>query len=225
MSGDRSLLNHGAPTAPRAVGNKKETVGPTVPRLEGGFPRLRPVAAFLVPARGGNPALRAELLPPGKWCEGYNPSARCAGTSLYTREADKVRLRRGSLRAALRQKEMRPRAAKKNPRRTASGVVERAKGVEPSYQAWEACILPMNYARGNESIIPQIFDFSRAFLHDGEKSFRQGAAKRDSGGAGPPLSGRLEFIPFSRIWPRPDGRFAGDWCRRRCGDGSPPDGA
>ena len=139
--------------------------------------------------------------------------------------AKAVRLRRGSLRAALRQKEMRPRAAEKNPRRTASGVVERAKGVEPSYQAWEACILPMNYARGNEFIIPQIFDFSRAFLHDGEKSFRQGAAKRDSGGAGPPLSGRLGFIPFSRSLRRPDGRFAGDWCRRRCGDGSPPDGA
>ena len=114
---------------------------------------------------------------------------------------------------------------RKTPDAFASGVVERAKGVEPSYQAWEACILPMNYARGNKSIIPQIFDFSRAFLHDGEKSFRQGAAKRDSGGAGPPLSGRLGFIPFSRIWPRPDGRFAGDWCRRRCGDGSPPDGA
>ena len=32
--------------------SKKEMVGPTVPRLEGGFPRLRPVAAFFVPARG-----------------------------------------------------------------------------------------------------------------------------------------------------------------------------
>ncbi len=25
--------------------------------------------------------------------------------------------------------------------------MERAKGIEPSSQAWEACILPMNYAR------------------------------------------------------------------------------
>ncbi len=82
MSGDRSLFNYGAPAALCAVGNKKEMVGPTVPRLEGGFPRLRPVAAFLVPARGGNPALRAELLSPGKWRGEYNPSARCAGTSL-----------------------------------------------------------------------------------------------------------------------------------------------
>ena len=41
MSGDRSLLNHGAPTAPRAVGNKKEMVGPTVPHLEGGSPPSR----------------------------------------------------------------------------------------------------------------------------------------------------------------------------------------
>ena len=59
VSGDRSLLNHGAPTAPRAVGNKKEMVGPTVPRLEGGSPRLRPVAAFLVPARGRNRSFQA----------------------------------------------------------------------------------------------------------------------------------------------------------------------
>ena len=41
VSGDRSLLNHGAPTAPRAVGNKKEMVGPTVPHLEGGSPSSR----------------------------------------------------------------------------------------------------------------------------------------------------------------------------------------
>ena len=38
---------------------KKEMVGPTVPRLEGGFPRLRPVAAFLVPARGRNRSFQA----------------------------------------------------------------------------------------------------------------------------------------------------------------------
>ena len=37
--GDRSLFNQRAPAAPRAVGNKKEMVGPTVPRLEGGFHR------------------------------------------------------------------------------------------------------------------------------------------------------------------------------------------
>ena len=37
VSGDRSLLNHGAPTAPRTVGNKKEIVGPTVPHTECGF--------------------------------------------------------------------------------------------------------------------------------------------------------------------------------------------
>ena len=38
---------------------KKEMVGPTVPRLEGGSPRLRPVAAFLVPARGRNRSFQA----------------------------------------------------------------------------------------------------------------------------------------------------------------------
>jgi hypothetical protein len=26
--------------------------------------------------------------------------------------------------------------------------LERAKGIEPSYAAWEAAVLPLNYARG-----------------------------------------------------------------------------
>jgi hypothetical protein len=26
--------------------------------------------------------------------------------------------------------------------------MERAKGIEPSYAAWEAAVLPLNYARG-----------------------------------------------------------------------------
>ena len=28
-------------------------------------------------------------------------------------------------------------------------VLERAKGIEPSYAAWEAAVLPLNYARGS----------------------------------------------------------------------------
>ena len=39
---------------------KKEMVGPTVPRLKGGFPRLRPGAASFIPVRGGNPARCAD---------------------------------------------------------------------------------------------------------------------------------------------------------------------
>ena len=27
------------------------------------------------------------------------------------------------------------------------GDLERAKGIEPSYEAWEAAVLPLNYAR------------------------------------------------------------------------------
>ena len=27
------------------------------------------------------------------------------------------------------------------------GILERAKGIEPSYAAWEAAVLPLNYAR------------------------------------------------------------------------------
>ena len=29
--------------------------------------------------------------------------------------------------------------------------MERAKGIEPSYEAWEASVLPLNYARSRES--------------------------------------------------------------------------
>jgi hypothetical protein len=28
-----------------------------------------------------------------------------------------------------------------------SNLLERAKGIEPSYEAWEASVLPLNYAR------------------------------------------------------------------------------
>ncbi len=30
--------------------------------------------------------------------------------------------------------------------------MERAKGIEPSYAAWEAAVLPLNYARGPTSL-------------------------------------------------------------------------
>ncbi|CAH1662290.1 hypothetical protein CHELA40_12219 [Chelatococcus asaccharovorans] len=37
----------------------------------------------------------------------------------------------------------------RGPRReeTKGGWLERAKGIEPSYAAWEAAVLPLNYAR------------------------------------------------------------------------------
>ncbi|SPP99192.1 protein of unknown function [Bradyrhizobium vignae] len=31
---------------------------------------------------------------------------------------------------------------------TVGETLERAKGIEPSYAAWEAAVLPLNYARG-----------------------------------------------------------------------------
>src|SRR5215470_15328432 len=33
--------------------------------------------------------------------------------------------------------------------------LERAKGIEPSYAAWEAAVLPLNYARGRPENSPQ----------------------------------------------------------------------
>jgi hypothetical protein len=31
-------------------------------------------------------------------------------------------------------------------------MLERAKGIEPSYAAWEAAVLPLNYARGSQAV-------------------------------------------------------------------------
>jgi hypothetical protein len=36
------------------------------------------------------------------------------------------------------------------PGRSIDCRVERAKGIEPSYAAWEAAVLPLNYARSAE---------------------------------------------------------------------------
>ena len=62
--------------------------------------------------------------------------------------------------------------------------VERAKGIEPSYAAWEAAVLPLNYAReplsastqiwrsdGNEPD-PSVSDFGAAFLRLHESNVR-----------------------------------------------------
>lgn len=38
------------------------------------------------------------------------------------------------------------RGYKKAPRRS-PGLVERLTGIEPAYQAWEACALPLSYSR------------------------------------------------------------------------------
>jgi hypothetical protein len=35
--------------------------------------------------------------------------------------------------------------------------LERAKGIEPSYAAWEAAVLPLNYARGGDCLLSMIF--------------------------------------------------------------------
>lgn len=44
--------------------------------------------------------------------------------------------------------------------------MERMKGIEPSYQAWEARILPLNYTRMNFylSILPVFRSFVKVFL-------------------------------------------------------------
>ena|SRR6516165_8095252 len=45
-------------------------------------------------------------------------------------------------------------------RRRLRRVLERAKGIEPSYAAWEAAVLPLNYAR--ERLTSQFFGMNLA---------------------------------------------------------------
>jgi hypothetical protein len=42
-------------------------------------------------------------------------------------------------------------------RRGCTGSLERAKGIEPSYAAWEAAVLPLNYARKPMLFLPRQF--------------------------------------------------------------------
>jgi hypothetical protein len=48
--------------------------------------------------------------------------------------------------------------------------LERVKGIEPSYAAWEAAVLPLNYTRGGTKtwiVVSACFVWQR--LNDGEK--------------------------------------------------------
>jgi hypothetical protein len=51
----------------------------------------------------------------------------------------------------------------KKPRKRPERL-ERAKGIEPSYEAWEAAVLPLNYARA----LSQFTRFARAPIASGE---------------------------------------------------------
>ena len=44
---------------------------------------------------------------------------------------------------------------------------ERVKGIEPSCQAWEACVLPLNYTRLGEVLVPGrhvVFDLFKLLI-------------------------------------------------------------
>ena len=40
--------------------------------------------------------------------------------------------------------------------------MERAKGIEPSYAAWEAAVLPLNYARSGNHLTGTVGDYQAA---------------------------------------------------------------
>ena len=35
--------------------------------------------------------------------------------------------------------------------------LERVTGIEPAFQAWEACVLPLNYTRSGSTLCPIVF--------------------------------------------------------------------
>ena len=43
------------------------------------------------------------------------------------------------------------------------GPLERAKGIEPSYEAWEASVLPLNYARKPDVELRRFGKIARSF--------------------------------------------------------------
>src|SRR6516164_3412371 len=49
------------------------------------------------------------------------------------------------------------------------GELERAKGIEPSYAAWEAAVLPLNYARGIRKVfsrpIGRLYSLTEVLTH------------------------------------------------------------
>jgi hypothetical protein len=53
--------------------------------------------------------------------------------------------------------------------------LERAKGIEPSYAAWEAAVLPLNYARNRHFLIIWL-RFGSAFSHECRRARKSEAA-------------------------------------------------
>ena len=76
--------------------------------------------------------------------------------------------------------------------------LERVKGIEPSYAAWEAAVLPLNYTRNGDALIATKLRRRKFFVHRG--IYLQGSAS----------SLRSRCLSPWRMRPR------------RCADGRPP---
>ena len=59
--------------------------------------------------------------------------------------------------------------------RMGHGNLERVKGIEPSYEAWEAAVLPLNYTRICNPLIQRVVDPSARFYR-GTKRVRHPAS-------------------------------------------------
>ena len=57
-------------------------------------------------------------------------------------------------------------------------------GVEPTYAAWEAAVLPMNYSRVNKSIIADSFLICNTKNDDGMNFFPRSYNRSDQKGEG-----------------------------------------
>ena len=50
--------------------------------------------------------------------------------------------------------------------------MERVKGIEPSYEAWEAAVLPLNYTRGPARILQRAWDHQRTEGRAAPRAFK-----------------------------------------------------
>ena len=122
----------------------------------------------------------------------------CFGMKIEAGKSQTHMLGKGKMRVILLMTAEEPYSEAKN---RAEGL-ERVKGIEPSYAAWEAAVLPLNYTRESLKNSDSFLERGKGFFRRGEKLIATG--KRV-------FSEPRRFFCFhgSEVWPRPAPRGAG----------------
>ena len=122
----------------------------------------------------------------------------CFGMKIEAGKSQTHMLGKGKMRIILL---MTPKEPYSEAKSRAAGL-ERVKGIEPSYAAWEAAVLPLNYTRESLKNSDSFLKRGKGFFRRGEKLIATG--KRV-------FSEPRRFFCFhgSEVWPRPAPRGAG----------------